>query len=150
MSGAELERLRRFAGCFCADIEAGAARIGNTANTVFAGRNVIFVLGLCHVLEKLWAALSELTAGETGRLAAWTRPKSLIRDGCYFPVYVDGQSMNILIFIWPPISLFSFPSRLSQTAQQSDVKALFRGFGTSSSNYPDMKQPDQSGNSVSA
>ena len=59
----------------------GAAWIENTANTVFAGRKVIFVLDLFHVLEKLWAALQELIADDAERDAAWTRLKSLIRDG---------------------------------------------------------------------
>ena len=59
----------------------GAAWIENTANTVFAGRKVIFVLDVFHVLEKLWSALQELIADDAERDAAWTRLKSLIRDG---------------------------------------------------------------------
>ena len=39
-----------------------------------------------------------------------------IHARCYFSVYVDGQSMNILKLIWPLIPQFSFPSRHSEPA----------------------------------
>ncbi len=42
--------------------------------------------------------------------------RAVVAQPCYFPVYVEGQSMNILKLIWSPIPLFSFPSRYSEPA----------------------------------
>ena len=61
---------------------------------------------------------------------------------CYFSVYIDGQSMNILTLIRVSIPLFSFPSRCSEVAELADMKAFFQDSGTSTSNRSDLKRPD--------
>ena len=94
--GVRLWREARRRGALLAEevvvVSDGAAWIENTAKTVFAGQNAVFILDQFHVLEKLAAALTELITDPVERQERWIRLKSLIADGKAKEVIADLEA----------------------------------------------------------